>query len=49
MLLSAGEKEEVAETVLPVKLANEEVVVEPGEAEVKDSTYIGESRSVITR
>ena len=49
MLLSAGEEEEVAETVLPVKLANEEVVVERGETEVKDSTYVGESRSVITR
>ena len=38
-----------AENVLPVKLANEEVVVEAGETEVKDSTYVGESRSVITR
>ena len=49
MLLSAGEEEEVAENALPVKLANEEVVVEPGETEVKDSTYVGEIRSVITR
>ena len=49
MLLSAGEDEKVAETVLPVKLANEEVVVEHGETDVKDSTYVGESRSVITR
>ena len=49
MLLSACEDEKVAETVLPVKLVNEEVVGEPGETEVKDSTYVGESRSVITR
>ena len=49
MLLSAGEEEEVAETMLPVKLANVQVVVEPGETEVKDSTYVGERRSVITR
>ena len=49
MLLSAGEEEEVAETVLHVKLANEQVVVEPRETEVKDSTYVDESRSVITR
>jgi len=38
-----------AENVLPVKLANEEVVVEPGETEVIDSAYVGESKSVITR
>ena len=32
-----------------VKAAKEEVVVEPeDETEVKDSTYVGESRSVIT-
>ena len=49
MLLNAGEEDEVDKTVLPVKLASEEVVVEAGETEVKDSTYVGESRSVITR
>ena len=49
MLLSAGEEDEVAETVLPVKLANEQAVVEPGETEVKGSIYVGERRSVITR
>ena len=45
----AGKDKEVVETVLAVKAANEEVVVEPGdETEVKDNTYVGGSRSVIT-
>ena len=39
----------VVETVLPVKAAKEEVVLEPeDETEVEDNTYVGESRSVIT-
>ena len=48
MLSNAGEEEEVVETVLPVKVAKEEVVVKPeDETEVEDNTYVGESRSVI--
>ena len=40
----------VVETVLPVKAAKKEVVVEPeDETEVEDNTYVSESRSVITR
>ena len=52
MLSNAGEEEleEVVETVLLVKVAKEEVVVKPeDETEVEDNTYVGESRSVITR
>ena len=52
MLSNAGEEEleEVVETVLPVKVAKEEVVVKPeDETEVEDNTYVGESRSVINR
>ena len=50
MLSNAGEDQEVVETVLPVKAAKEEIVAEPeDETEVKDNTYVGESRSVITR
>ena len=49
ILSKAGEDEEVVKTVLPVKAAKEEVVVDPeDETEVEDNTYIGESRSVIT-
>ena len=50
MLSKAGKKEEVVETVLPVKAAKKEVVVEPeDETEVEDNTYVGKSRIVITR
>ena len=45
----AGKDKEVVETVLAVKAAKEEVLVEPeDETEVKDNTYVGESRSVTT-
>ena len=45
----SGILSKVVETVLPVKAAKEEVVVEPeDETEVEDNTYVGESRSVIT-
>ena len=38
------------ETVSPAKAAKEEVLVEPeDDTEVEDNTYVGESRSVITR
>ena len=44
----ASKDKEVVETVLPVKAAKEEVVVEPeDETEDEDNTYVGESRSVI--
>ena len=46
MLSNAGEEEEVVGTLLPVKAAKEEVVVEPG---VEDNPHVGESRSVIAR
>ena len=50
MLSNAGEDQEVVETVLPGKAAKEEIVAEPqDETEVEDNTYVGESRSVITR
>ena len=50
MFSNAGEEEEVVETMLPVKAAKEEVVVEPeDETEVEDNTYVCESRIVITR
>ena len=50
ILSKAGKDKEVVETVLPVKSAKEEVVVEPeDETEVEDNTYVGESRIVITR
>ena len=51
ILSKTGKEEEVVETVLPVKDAKiKEVVVEPeDETEVEDNTYVGESRSVITR
>ena len=40
MLSKAGKEEEVVETVLPVKAAKKEVVVEPeDETEVEDNTY----------
>ena len=49
MLSNAGEEEEVVKTVLPVKVAKEEVVVDPEDkTEVEDNTYVGESKSVIT-
>ena len=45
----SGTLSKVVETVLPVKAAKEEVVVEPeDETEVEDNTYVGESRSVVT-
>ena len=45
----SGTLSKVVETVLPVKSAKEEVVVEPeDETEVEDNTYVGESRSVVT-
>ena len=45
----SGILSEVVETVLSVKAAKEEVVVEPeDETEVEDNTYVGESRSVVT-
>ena len=50
MLSNAGEEEEVVETVLPVKAAKEEVVADPEDkTKVEDNSYVGESRSVITR
>ena len=50
VLSKAGKEEEVVEIALPVKVAKREVVVEPeDETEVEDNTYVGESRSVITR
>ena len=50
MFSNASEEEEVVKTVLPVKAAKEEVVVEPeDDTEVEDNTYVGDSRSVITR
>ena len=50
MLSNAGEDQEVVETVLPVKAAKEEIVVEPeDETAVEDNTYVGERRIVITR
>ena len=48
ILSKACEDEEDVKTVLPMKAAKEEVVVDPeGETEVEDNTSIGESRSVI--
>ena len=45
----SGTLSKVVETVLPVKAAKEEVVVEPeDETEVEDNAYVGESRSVVT-
>ena len=45
----SGILSKVVETVLPVKAAKEEVIVEPeDETEVEDNTYVGESRSVVT-
>ena len=50
MLSNAGEGEGVVETVLPVKAAKEEVVVEhEDKTEVEDKAYVGESTSAITR
>ena len=50
MLSNAGDEEEVVEMLLPMKAAKEEVLVDPkDETEVEDNTYVGESRSVITR
>ena len=50
MLSNAGEEEKVVETVLPVKAAKEEVVADPEDkTKVEDNSYVGESRSVITR
>ena len=50
MLSYADEEEEVVKTVLPVRAAKQEVVVEPeDETEVEENTNVGESRSVITR
>ena len=50
MLSNAGKDEEVVETLLPMKAAKEEVLVDTeDETEVEDNTYVGESRSVITR
>ena len=50
MLSNAGEEEEVVETLLPMKAAKEEVLVDPeDETEFEDNTNVGESRSVITR
>ena len=49
ILSKAGKDKEVVETVLSVKAAKEEVVEEPeDETEVKDNTYVGESRIFIT-
>ena len=50
MLSNAGEDEEVVETLLPMKAAKEEVLVDTeDETEFEDNTYVGKSRSVITR
>ena len=50
MLSNAGEEEEVVETLLPMKAAKEEVLVDPeDETDVEENTNVGESRSVITR
>ena len=49
IISKASKDKEGVKTVLPVKAAKEEVVVEPeDETEVEDNTYVGESRSVIT-
>ena len=50
MLSNAGKDKEVVKTVLPVKAAKEEVVVElEDETEVEDNTYVRENRIVIKR
>ena len=50
ILSKAGKDKEVVKTVLPVKAAKEEVVVElDDETEVEDNTYVGEKRIVIKR
>ena len=50
ILSNAGKDKEGVKTVLPVKAAKEEVVVEPEEeTEVEDNTYVGENRIVIKR
>ena len=50
MLSNAGEEEEVAEMLLPMKPAKEEVLVDPkDETKVEENTNVGESKSVITR
>ena len=49
MLSKAGKDKEVVETVLPLKASKEEVVEEPeDETEVEGTTFVGESRIVIT-
>ena len=50
MLSNACKDKEMVKTVLPVKAAKEEVVVElEDETEVEDNTYVGENRIVIKR
>ena len=50
ILSNAGKDKEEVKTVLPVKAAKEEVVVElEDETEVEDNTYVGENRIVIQR
>ena len=50
ILSNAGKDKEEVKTVLPVKAAKEEVVVElEDETEVEDNTYVGENRIVIKR
>ena len=50
ILSNACKDKVVVKTVLPVKAAKEEVVVElEDETEVEDNTYFGENRIVIKR
>ena len=47
---NAGKDKEGVKTVLPVKAAKEDVVIEPEEeTEVEDNTYVDENRLVIKR
>ena len=47
---NAGKDKEGVKTVLPVKAAKEDVVIEPEEeTEVEDNTYVDENRIVIKR
>ena len=50
ILSNAGKDKEEVKTVIPVKAAKEEIVVEPEEeTQVEDTTYVGENRIVIKR
>ena len=50
MLSNAGEEEEVVETVLPVKAARQEVVVEPEDAtELEDDANVPLWRAIFRK